>query len=525
MFNWHSAANNPSKGDDMFFKQRNKKDGPQETTTCEQKPDENSLKLTTEALRSVLGENSDVAFKEIYINGNEDLCTTLLYVEGMINTKTVNDDILKPLIQESRLSEDRSLKGLIKLIEYGTVYHAAHKTRTDINDCINDVISGSAALIFDSERKAITFDVKGFEKRAITEPTGENVQKGAKDVFVETLRVNTATVRRRIKTPKLRIVQTIVGRQSMTAVAVVYIEGLTNKHLVDEVKKRLDNIQIDELISPGHIEEYISDSRTTMFPQIAATERPDKFCSNIVSGMVGLVIDGLPIAYIVPATINQLMQAPEDYAHNYIVSSFIRSTRYFLMVLTLFFPGVYISVTTFHHEMIPKDLALSIVATKEGVPLPAFIEVLLMLFAFEILLEAGMRLPKTIGQALSIVGALILGEAAAAAKIVSPSVVIVVAITGIAGFTMSNLDFSNALRLWRLIIAVLSSIAGLFGLTIGGLILLFHYCTLESFGVPYLSPFVTADGKSWTDTVFRLPLFLHKKRPKELHVTNKRRQK
>ena len=185
MFNWLCAANNPSKGDAMFFKQRNKKDGPKETKTCEQKPDEKNLKLTTEALRSVLGESNDVTFKEIYINSNKDLRTTLLYIEGMINTKTVNDDILKPLIQESKLSEDRSLKGLIKLIEYGTVYHAAHKTRTAINDCINDVINGSAALIFDSESKAITFDVKGFEKRAITEPTSENVQKGAKDVLLK----------------------------------------------------------------------------------------------------------------------------------------------------------------------------------------------------------------------------------------------------------------------------------------------------------------------------------------------------
>lgn len=509
----------------MLFKRRNRKNGSVETKTYEQKPDTNNHELTAEALRSVLGENSDVTFKEICINGKEHLLTTLLYIEGMIDTKTVNDDILKPLAQESRLSEDKSLKGIITLIEHGTVYHAAHKTRTNINDCINDVINGSAALIFDSERMAITFDVKGFEKRAITEPTGENVQKGAKDVFVETLRVNTATVRRRIKTPKLRIVQTIVGRQSMTAVAIVYIEGLTNKFLVNEVKKRLDNIQIDEVVSSGHIEEYISDSKTTMFPQIAATERPDRFCSNIISGRVGLIIDGLPISYIVPATINQLMQASEDYSQNYIVSTFIRCMRYFLMFLTLFFSGIYISVATFHHEMIPKELAISIAAAKEGVPFPAFIEVLLMLLAFEILLEAGLRLPRTIGQALSIVGALILGEAAVTAKIVSPSVVIVVAITGIAGFTMPNQDFSNALRLWRLIIAVLSSIAGLFGLTIGSLILLFHYCTLESFGVPYLSPFVTADSKSWTDTVFRLPLFLHKKRPEELHVTNKRRQK
>jgi hypothetical protein len=240
---------------------------------------------------------------------------------------------------------------------------------------------------------------------------------------------------------------------------------------------------------------------------------------------VGIIIDGLPETYIIPATFNQLLQAPDDYSQNYIAGSTTRFLRHFLALISLALPGFYVSVTSFHHEMIPTELALSIVAAKEGVPFPAFIEIVIMLLAFEALIEASLRLPQNIGQAVSILGTLIVGQAAVEAKFVSPAVVIIIAVSGISTFGIPSSDLANAFRMWRFILVVASTIAGLFGLTMGVLYLLYQLCSLESYGVPFLSPYVTSDAKSMKDTLFRFPQRFYKERPEELKVTNKRRQK
>jgi spore germination protein KA len=246
-----------------LFKKKNKKDGNNNQTYTEQISVHKNMPLTTENLKTIFGDSGDVVFKEVYINGNEKFSVNLVYIDGMVNTQMVNEFVIKPLIQEQRITEDKNFKQIIEMIEHGFVYSAAHHTRKDINHCINDVITGSVAIMFDKENTAVTFEAKGFDKRSVSEPTAENVKKGSKDVFVETIRVNTASVRRKIKTPNLRIVETTVGRQTITTVAVVYIEGLTNKDIVDEVKKRLDNISISEVITPGEIEEYIIDNNRT----------------------------------------------------------------------------------------------------------------------------------------------------------------------------------------------------------------------------------------------------------------------
>lgn len=481
--------------------------------------------ITTAHIKDILDESDDIVFSDFHIGANDRVQMTLLYVDGMVETKLINDFVLKPLLTERWFTEAVSSKDVVTLIEEGKLYFASHRLIQDIGDCINDVIMGNVAIIFDDINIAITFDVKGFDKRSISEPSGENVLKGAKDTFIEVLRTNTALVRRKISTPKLRIKQVVVGRQTLTHIAIVYIEGLTNKNLVDEVIKRIEGLDIDEVVSIGYIEEYIVDNKITAFPLIASTERTDKFCANIISGRVGVLIDGLPIGLIIPGVLNQFLQAPEDYSQNFLVSSLIRLMRFLLMILTLLLPSIYVSIVTFHQEMIPTDLAIAIAGSKEGVPFPSFFEILIMLIAFEILIEAGIRLPKTIGNAVSILGALVVGEAAVSAKIVSPGVVIVVALAGISTFTMPNQDFSNALRLWRFLLTIFSSIAGLVGLSIGSLLLLFHLCTIETFGIPYLTPFVSHEGKSFMDTLFRLPLYLNKYRPDELKVENKRKQR
>lgn len=505
-----------------FYKPNNRAKPESDKTTNELKEKE----VTTESIKSVLSDSSDISYQVHYINGNRDIPVTVVLVDGLVNAKIVNDDILKPLTQEKVLEEVKDFNGIIELIEHGTVYHASRKLRNNLGDTLSDILSGSVALVFDKEKKAITFDIKGFDKRDITEPINESALKGAKDSFIEVLRVNTSLVRRKIHTPYLRIKEIIVGKQTRTPVAVIYIEHLTNKKIVEEVLKRLKEINIDGATTAGSIEENIIDNKRTLFPLVLNTERTDKFCHNILEGRVGLIIDGLPTAYIIPGTIAMFYQAPEDYAQNYVVGSFLRSLRYINSLITLLLPGFYISITTFHQAMIPTLLAISIIESKAEVPFPTSTSIFFMLLALEVLIEAGFRLPRTIGQTISIIGALVVGQAAVQAKIISPVVVIITALCGMAGFTMPNQDFANALRIYRLVFVVFSTIAGIYGLTLGFLLLIYHLSTLETFGVPYLSPFVANEGENVTkDTIIRIPLYLMKKRPSSLKTLNKKRQK
>lgn len=512
----------------MFFKGRKKqiseRGSNKDCIVYKEELVESLLQLTSKSIKSLLENNSDVVFRELYINGLEEMKVTLIFIEGLIDLKNVDDDILKPLTQEISLTSSKNVNKVIEKIEHGTLYHVSQKTRIEIYECVNDIIDGSVALVFDQVKKAVTFDVRGFDKRRISEPTGENVFKGAKDSFVENLRTNTATVRRKIKTHKLVIEETKVGKQSLTKVAIVYIEGITNMNMVQQLKQRLDKISTDGVLSVGIIEENLIDNKYSPFPQIIYTERPDKFCANVVEGRVGVIIDELPLTYIVPGTFESFLQAPEDYSQHFVVSSVIRFLRFALIFVTLLLPGFYVSVTTFHHEMIPTGLALAITASKEGVPFPSFVEVIFMLIAFEILIEAGLRLPKAIGQAVSIVGAVVVGQAAVEARLVSPSVVVVIAITAISSFAMANQDFSNALRLWRLAFVILSSGLGLYGLSLGGIILLNHLSKMEVYGIPYMSPFVGEENKEMQDSLFRFPFSAQYKRPTGLKTTNKKRQ-
>lgn len=507
----------------MFFKHKRKKKT-EDQVLFNEGFENSELELTTADIKGLLQYSSDVVYRELYINGNKSLPVTMIFIDGLIDVKTVDDDILKPLTQEMSLSKSKGPEDIIENMEHGTVYHVSQRTRNRLEDCISDILDGYVALVFDNVKKALTFEAKGFEKRSITEPTSENVNKGGKDSFIEDIRTNTSTIRRKIKNHRLVIAKRVVGKQSLTNIAIVYIDGIANKEIVEELKKRLDKIDYDGVLSSGVIEESIIDNKYTSFPQVIYTERPDKFCANLLEGRVGIIIDGLPVSFIVPGTFASFLQTPADYSQNFIVSSVLRFLRYIITFTTLFLPGFYVSVTTFHQEMIPTELALAITASKEGVPFPTFAEVIFMLTAFEILIEAGFRLPQSVGQAVSIVGAVVVGQAAIDARLVSPAVVVVIALTAVSSFAMPNQDFSNALRLWRFAFVLVSSVIGLFGLSLGGIILLNHLSSMEVYGVPYMSPFEGEDNKRIQDSLFRFPFSAMFKRPTSLRTTNKKRQ-
>lgn len=482
-----------------------------------------TTEVTSDNVNTILSSSTDFISRMMLIRDNTDIPITLCYIDGLVDIKSIDNFVLKPLAQEERFDTCKTASDAIGLISMGKIYSSPIKLRTNLKDLIDDMLRGNIAIIFNDDKTAFTFESKSEIKRSLSEPVGESVLKGPRDSFIEELRSNTALCRKRIKSPYLRVEEIIVGEQTKTTIAIVYMSNIASRKLVVEVKQRLEAIKVDSVLTPGTIEELIIDDKYSTFPQIMYTERADRFCINVVEGRVGIIIEGMPISYIVPGVMLQFMQAPDDYSYNFIIGSLLRLLRFIALFITLMLPGLYIAITTFHQEMLPAELAFTLVASRRGVPFPMFVEVILLLLAFEFLVEAGLRLPKTIGQTVSIVGALIVGQAAVEAKIVSPATVIVIAITAIASFTMPNQDFSNAIRVWRLIIVIMSSAIGMFGHTLGLIFLLYHWCRMETFGVPYLDPFVANEDEQLQDSFIRFPFDFMKKRPSSLNPKKKKR--
>ena len=405
-------------------------------------------------------------------------------IDGLIAANSASDYIFKPITQN--LAAD-SMQSLYDAALHGSIYNSVAKPCKDTDHIALMLVNGFCVVLFPGAG-AIAFEVKTPTMRSIGSPEVENTVKGPKDAFVETIRTNTSLIRRHLRTPKLRLFETQVGKQSLTNVAVVWVEGITQPELVQRMKDRLASLQIDSLISPAAVEEYITGSRLTAFPLLQYTERTDRFCQGLLAGQVGLIVDGLPQGYLLPVDIGTLLDSPEDRSVDFVSASAIRILRYAALVLTLILPGFYIAITTYHHEMIPLQLLRSIIESKQSVPFSTAVEVLGLLIAFELLQESGIHLPQAIGQSVSIIGGIVVGTAAVEAKLISSTALIVVSIAGVCGFVQPNRDLANALRVWRFILAVLGALGALFGVTVGTIGLLIHLSALKSLNVPYLSP-------------------------------------
>lgn len=433
-------------------------------------------------------------------------------IDGLIASGDASDYILKPIIQN--LNAD-TMESLYSCAMDGYIYNCVASPCKDLDDLALKLVNGFCVILFPSVG-AIGFEVKTPDKRGPSAPEVENTVKGAKDAFVETVRSNTSYIRRHLRSPDLRIYETQVGRRSLTNVSVVWLEGITDPELVENMKQRLTQIDIDGLLSPAAVEEYVTGSRATAFPLMQYTERSDRFCQGILDGRVGLLVDGLPLGYLAPADLMYLMESPEDRGRDYIGASAVRILRYLALLTGLLLPGIYIALATFHQAIIPMELLLSIIESKKTVPFSTTAEVLGLLIAFELLQESGIHLPQAVGQSVSVIGGIVVGTAAVEAGLISPVALIMVSIAGICGFVLPNRDLANAVRIWRFGIALLSAFFGLYGVAAGLLILIIHLSGLQCLGIKYLSR---------TSRFLRRRLKNEKFREAKMRPVDRRRQK
>lgn len=476
--------------------------------------------LTLEGLARVFSDCADFSARPAMVGGREGMRVTILYLAGMVKMERVSDYVLKPL------DENRELGSLGEAVAWermrsGALHSLSVEERSTLDDGAADLINGKCLLLFPDFPRALSFDVGTEEKRAIGAPDNEVSVKGAEDSFVENLRTNTSLVRRHLKAPELKIAEEIVGRQTLTPVDVLWVEGIADPRIVAEARHRLEAIDIDGLLAAGNLEEYLADRLDTPFPLLICTERPDRFCRGLSEGRVGILAEGLPLGYLAPGVLSDFIRTPQDRAQHWLMASALTLLRWFCLLATLYLPGTYVAMVNFHPEMIPVRLALSIMASRRDVPFSAFFETVALLLAFEVLQEAGLRLPQVIGQTVSILGGLVVGSAAVEAKLISPAILVVVAIAGMAGYTMPSQDLSAALRIWRFLFCLLGGTAGLFGMVVGTVLFIGHLAGLESFGADYLVSFVSGDV---SQAVFRQPLPKEKLRPAFLRPGNRRKQ-
>lgn len=467
-------------------------------------------------LKEILNGNSDIVYREFKISGIKLL---LVYIDGMGDKVLLDNFVLYPLMKNEVKLDNLSMikEQIISISDLREV--------SDLNEAINAMLSGDTMMLMDGETKGFVIASRFWPARGVGEPSGEGVVRGAREGFTETIRFNTALVRRRIRDTRLRIKPKTLGVRSKSDLAIMYIDDIVNKDVLKQCEERLGNINIDAILDSGYIEQLIEDNKFSPFPQIQSTERPDVVAAALYEGRVAILVDNSPFALIVPATLPTFFQSPDDYYQRWMYSSVVRGIRFVAIILAVMLPAIYISVTSYNTSIIPTKLAYSIAASREGVPFPAFVETLIMEFALAILMEAIVRLPKPIGSTIGIVGGLVVGQAAVSAGIISPILLIIVAMTTMTSFLTPSYAITSALRIIRFLLIILAAIGGLFGMMIGILIVIIHTIRLKSFGISYMAPLTNTEFSDFKDLFIKFPINTLRNRPKYLNTGDKIRQR
>lgn len=454
--------------------------------------------------------NSDIIIREFSLSvRNKQYNAFLLFVDGMVDSNLINNFILNPLMfnssfyskQNKIISESTKNNVTIRkinkidLVQYISNCLLPQNSITkeaDFDTIINGVNSGNCALFIDSLSIAFNIEVKGFKQRSVDTPNNEIIIKGPQEAFVENIRTNTSLLRRIVNSEKLIIENVSVGDITKTKCAVCYMENIANDDLIAEIKYRINNLKIDSLLSSGQLEQLIVNDNQLGIPEVLSTERPDKTAKYLLQGRVVVLVNGSPYSLIMPATLIDFMSSPEDTNLKPYFANFLRVLRFISAIITLLLPGLYVAVTSFHQEILPTELLYSILSTREIVPFPVIFEIVIMEVSFELIREAGLRVPSPIGPTIGIVGALVLGQAAVSANIVSPILIIIVALTGIASFAIPDFSFGFHLRFFRFVFILLGYMAGFLGIAIGILVYISILCNVKSFGIPFMVPFAPA---------------------------------
>lgn len=435
--------------------------------------------------------SNDIIIREFNLCAyNQNQKCFLIYIDGLSDSISINDFILEPLMFGKTKNDKNANKDLANHIENCLLPQNSIKKVSKFEDVFTGINMGNCLLFIDTLNIAFDIDVKSYKQRNIDIPNNESVIKGPQEAFVENFRTNTSLVRRIINNENLIIETIAVGKISKTKCGICYMQNITNGDLVAEVKYRISNLDIDALLSTGQLEQLIREDEAYGVPQVISTERPDKCTKYILQGRVVVIVNGNPYALILPATLEDFLFSPEDTNLGPLFANFLRGLRIFAALITLLLPGTYIAMTSFHQEILPSELLYSILSARENVPFPIIFEILLMEFSFELIREAGLRVPSVIGPTIGIVGALILGDAAVNAGIVSPTLIIIVAITGIASFAIPDFSFGFHLRVFRFFFIALGFTAGFLGIGVGLFIYITLLCSIKSFGVPFTTPIV-----------------------------------
>ena len=462
--------------------------------------------------------NSDIITREFILNARgKQYKAFLLYIDGMVDSKILNDFVLEPLMlrnknnlfdgEQNRIISEavtnnitvRKVKkfNLADYIENCLIPQNSLQQQTSFDEIFAGINSGNCALFVDTLSVCFDIDVKGFQQRSISKPENEVVIKGSHEAFVENLRTNTSLLRRLTNNENLIVENIKVGKVTQTNCAICYMGNIANDDLIAEVKYRMNNLGIDSLLSAGELEQLLTDTNILGVPKILVSERPDTAVKALLQGRVIIIVNGSPYALIVPAILIDFLSSPEDTNLKTIFANFLKKIRVISAFFSLLLPGLYIAITNFHREIIPTELLYSILSSRQSVPFPIIFEILIMEISFEIIREAGLRVPSPIGPTLGIVGAIVLGQAAVSAGIVSPILIIIVAITGISSFAIPDFSFSFHLRYFRFAFILLGFLAGFLGIGIGIFVYLSALCDLETFGISYTAPYAPfTDSKS-----------------------------
>ena len=480
-----------------------------------------SLNDNIELFKNKFANDGTVIYR-LFENRNASVKYCLIFINGMCNNEVINENIVRPIMDNSEVVDPDS-KNLIEIIMNRILIIGEVVKESKLDEIIKALVYGDTILLIDGCNGVLVINTKGFPVRNIEEPMSETIVKGPREGFTESVIVNLSLIRKKIRTSDLKFKMKVIGERTKTTIYICYIEGLAKEEILEELERRLDQIKIDGVIGSGGIEEFIRDEPLSPFATIGSSERPDTIAGKLLKGRIAIISDGTPVVLTLPFIFLEQFQINEDYYDSFFMASINRLVRIIGFLLTTSVPAIYIALTTFHQEMVPTTLLIGIYQAREGVPFPTVVEAMLILFAFEILREAGLRLPKHVGQAVGIVGALVLGDAAVNANIISAPMIIVGAITGISSFLLPQM--LGALIVVRVIFLILSSVLGLYGYIFGVIGLFIHLMSMKSYGIPYTTNIYPTELKDFQDMAIRSPWWLMNYRTKLIAKDSLRQKK